>query len=117
MALSKDCTCTDHEGPHWLYEFWAQERVNLAALQEAIDDRDDDLIAAADTFFWAEFERKSTFVHRLERSGIEHIPPELIPPPPPKLRYPCDQHGRPHPIIERLAELMGWSIPVQTTMF
>jgi hypothetical protein len=80
-------------------------------------DRGSDLIPAAEEFFWAEWRRKSELLYQMKIRGIDDIPPEMIPPPPPKLRYPCDQHGRPHPVIERLAQLMGWSIPVQQTLF
>lgn len=109
MSLSKDCTCPDHEGPHWLHEIWVAERTNLAVLQVAIDNGND-LVSAVGAFFWAEFRRKNEIAQHMRRRGLEEIPADLIPPPPPSLRYPCFPDGTPHPAMALLFELMLWDV-------
>lgn len=109
--LSKDCECPDHDGPHWLHENFVLERTNLAAFQSAID-AEDDLGVAAGMFFWAEWRRKSELLYQAKIRGIEEIPSDLVPPPPPMLRYPCLPDGSPHPVIEELARLMHWDLSV-----
>ena len=37
MSLTKDCSCRNHEGPHWLLEDYFDRKINLTLLERWIE--------------------------------------------------------------------------------